>query len=218
MLHKETVSEKTLDILKKLMTDPVLENFILVGGTALSLRIGHRISIDLDMFTNMDFDQEKLNSYLQSTYHFSPDFIERNTLKGSVEGVALDLISHKYKYVDHITNIEGVRLGSLKDIAAMKLNAIINNGTREKDFIDVAFLGESLSFNQMAKAFEIKYDTNPLMATKALLYHKDIRHIPGIKLLPFEYDFDLIKKSLENLVREPDKTHSIEGRETEYSK
>jgi hypothetical protein len=147
------------------MADPALENFVLVGGTALSLRIGHRISIALDLYNNKDFDQEKLNRHLQSSYHFLPDFIEQNTLKGSIDGMALDLIAHKYKYVDHLSNIEGVRLASFKDIAAMKLNAIINNGTKAKDFVDIAFLGESLSFNQMTHSFESKYETNAVMAT-----------------------------------------------------
>ncbi len=61
MLHKETVSQTTLGILKTLMNDDKLKDFVLVGGTALSLRIGHRTSIDLDLFTKKDFDQAELN-------------------------------------------------------------------------------------------------------------------------------------------------------------
>ena len=56
MLRKETVSESTLELLKRLMKNVHLQNFFLVGGTALSLQIGHRLSIDLDLFTTTPFN------------------------------------------------------------------------------------------------------------------------------------------------------------------
>ena len=52
MLHEGTVEKQTLELLKKLMVDPVFQEFILAGGTALAFQIGHRKSIDLDLFTN----------------------------------------------------------------------------------------------------------------------------------------------------------------------
>jgi len=51
MLHKETVTAATLDLIRKLQSDPIFETFYLVGGTALLLQIGHRKSIDIDFFT-----------------------------------------------------------------------------------------------------------------------------------------------------------------------
>lgn len=58
MLRKETVSESALELLKTLMEDELLENFFLVGGTALALQIGHRISIDFDLFTLTPLNRE----------------------------------------------------------------------------------------------------------------------------------------------------------------
>lgn len=55
MLHKETVKPGTLDLIHQLMKDQQLNSFYLVGGTALSLRIGHRESIDIDLFNSSDF-------------------------------------------------------------------------------------------------------------------------------------------------------------------
>ena len=49
MLHKETVSPSTLELLTTLMKDSRLKHFVLVGGTSLSLQLGHRISVDLDL-------------------------------------------------------------------------------------------------------------------------------------------------------------------------
>jgi len=211
MLHKETVSGTTLELLKTLMKDPTLDRFVLVGGTALSLRIGHRVSIDLDLFTMDDFDQMSLNSRLQSAYGFRSDYMERNTLKGSVHGVALDFIAHKYVNVERPVEIEGIRLASLWDIAAMKLNAIVHNGTRAKDFVDVAFLGERLAFGEMAKAYGHKYKTNIQMAAKALLYHGDIDHSVEVQLLPMAYDFGAIARALETLVKNPNETHLVQS-------
>lgn len=209
MLRKETVTKPTLDILKKLMKDEALKDFVLVRGTALSLRIGHRISIDVDMFITKDFDHSKLNEYLQDAYGFSADYIERNTLKGNVNNVALDFIAHKYDLVSKVSEIEGIRLAGLNYLAAMKLNAIINNGTRIKDFVDVAFLGEHLTFKQMVNAYETKYKANSLMVPKALLYHKDIDHKIKIDLLPMAYNFETIQNSLDSMVKHPNQTHYL---------
>jgi hypothetical protein len=68
MLHYETVEKPTLDLLKKLMNDNLLKDFNLVGGTALALRLGHRKSIDIDLFTNHPFDVRNLTEHLQEAY------------------------------------------------------------------------------------------------------------------------------------------------------
>ena len=60
MLQTQTVNGATLELLKSLMASPALKQFDLVGGTNLSLRLGHRLSIDLDLFTAQPFDVEGL--------------------------------------------------------------------------------------------------------------------------------------------------------------
>jgi len=218
MLHKETVSGTALEFLKALMKDPALARFVLVGGTALSLRIGHRVSIDLDLFTTDDFDQAALNRTLEATYGFRPDYVGRSTLKGSARGMALDLIAHKYENVERPAELDGIRLASFRDIAAMKLNAIIHDGTRAKDFVDVAFLGERLSFGEMVRAYGQKYKANVQMAAKALLYHGDIDPSVEVELLPMAYDFRAIGRSLEALVKNPNETHLVQGQNNGYSR
>jgi hypothetical protein len=58
MLYKETVAAQTLDLIKRLFKDTRLDEFVLVGGTALSLQVGHRISIDIDLFSNKPFTRQ----------------------------------------------------------------------------------------------------------------------------------------------------------------
>jgi len=206
MLRKETVSESVLELLKTVMKDELLKKFFLVGGTALSLQIGHRISIDLDLFTQVSFDENETLSHLENMYKFQLDYQSKNTLKGSIESVKIDLITHNYPLAKHLSNIEDVRMASLEDIAAMKLNAIAGNGTRLKDFIDIAYLSSSLTLSQMIDAYEEKYSSrNPAMVIKALDYHNDINFNEPIKMLDGEYKWENIKHRLDQMTLNPAK-------------
>lgn len=204
MLRKETVSESTLELLKTLMEDELLESFFLVGGTALTLQIGHRISIDLDLFTQAPFDADEMLSDLENRYQFKMDFQARNTLKGAIKEVKVDFIAHNYPLVNPLINIDGVRLASREDIAAMKLNAIAGNGTRLKDFIDIAYLSSSLTLLQMIDAYETKYTTrNPAMVIKSLDYHNDINFHEPVEMLDKKYKWESIKKRLSQMTLNP---------------
>jgi len=175
MLYKNTIEPSTLELLRNLQKDILLQKFHLAGGTSLALQIGHRKSIDLDLFTNEDFDTNYILEYLEQNYNFKLDYISINTLKGSIQEIKVDFISHKYKLVSEITELEDVRLFSVQDIAAMKLNAITGNGTRVKDFIDIYFLLKIHSLNELVKFYNIKYNSrNQLHVIKSLNYFEDI--------------------------------------------
>jgi len=206
MLRKETVSEFTLELLKTLMEDELLENFFLAGGTALALQIGHRISLDLDLFTQVSFTENEMLSNLEERYQFQMDFQAKNTLKGSIRELKVDLIAHNYPLVKPLIETEGIRIAAVEDIAAMKLNAIIGNGTRLKDFIDIVYLSSSLTVLQMIDAYEKKYATrNPAMVIKALDYHNDINLNEPIEMLAGKYKWEDIKKRLGEMTLNPDK-------------
>ena len=167
MLRKETVSEYTLELLIALMQDYEFKDFFLAGGTALSLQIGHRISIDLDMFSFNPFDNNILLEYLENAYSFQSDYQAKNTLKGQINNTKVDFITHNYPLISPLNLVENTRLASMEDIAAMKLNAIACNGTRLKDFIDIAYLSPFLTFDQMLEAYSEKYkNRNPIMVLK----------------------------------------------------
>ena len=181
MLQKQTLKTTTLELLKSLMADDELQGFYLVGGTALALQIGHRISIDLDLFIDADFDNTQIREYLEVNYGFRTAYIGRNTLKGEISSVKIDCIAHKYKWLDSFTD-DGIRLAGLKDICAMKLNSIVGNGTRIKDFIDLAYLSEYYSLRQMLGLFEEKYNANPVMVLKAITFFDEINYNEPIKM------------------------------------
>ncbi len=105
--------------------------------------------------------------------------------------------------------IENVRMASLPDIAAMKLNAIVGNGTRIKDFIDVSYLSSFLSLNDMQKAYSHKYpNSNPIMIHKALSYHLDINIKEPIKMTAGRLDWALIEKRIMDMINNPTKVFS----------
>lgn len=182
MLHKETIDAATLELLKRLMGDERLQGFVLVGGTSLALQIGHRISVDLDLFTEKQFEADELREYLEQNYHLQTDYLAFATVKGEIEGVQVDCIAHAYPWLKPFVLEEGVRLASLEDICAMKLNAIAGNGTRIKDFVDVAYLSSIFSLEQMLKFYEEKYHANPLMPLKGIVYFADINKNAPVKM------------------------------------
>jgi predicted nucleotidyltransferase component of viral defense system len=209
MLRKETVSESTLELLKKLLQEDILRDFFLVGGTALSLQIGHRISIDLDFFNKSPFNKDQMLAYLESAYSFQLDYESKNTLKGEIKGVKVDFITHNYPLVKPLILTEGIRMASPEDIVAMKLNAISGNGTRLKDFIDVAYLSSTLTLTDMVNAYEKKYRSrNPTMVVKALDYHHDINFDENIEMISVHYQWKNIEARLSQMTLHPQKLFS----------
>lgn len=206
MLHKETVDTSTLELLKRLMDDKRLKDFVLVGGTALSLQMGHRISVDLDLFVNSDFEAGELREYLEKTYHLETDYMAFATVKGEINGVQVDCIAHSYPWIRPYVEEEGIRLASMEDICAMKLNAIAGNGTRIKDFIDVAYLSSLYSLQQMLSFYEEKYHANPLMPLKGIVFFDDINRAAPIKMTDGKaLDWKKIEKRLLAMEKSPNK-------------
>lgn len=195
-----------MELLKRLMTDKRLEDFVLVGGTALSLQIGHRISVDLDLFVNRDFEAEEMREYLERTYHLETDYMALATVKGEINGIQLDCIAHSYPWIRPFVEKEGVRLASIEDICAMKLNAIAGNGTRIKDFVDVAYLSSMFSLRQMLSFYEEKYHANPLMPLKGIVFFDDINKAAPVKMTDGKpLDWKKIEKRLLAMEKSPNK-------------
>lgn len=205
MLQTQTVTAQTLALTQKLMADARLTDFILVGGTALALRIGHRQSIDIDLFTNRPFDAAQVTSILKNDY--GADFVKvlKNGVFCSIDGVKTDLISHAYPYVQSPENIDGVRLVSLLDIAAMKLHAIVQNGSRVKDFADISFLLEKMPLFQMYRAYEMKYHphSSRSVAKLALLDYSLVNFSEPVQLVGKVFDWKITTDRLHQAILNP---------------
>ena len=178
VLHRGAVSASLWDVLSKLMAEPRLSKFILVGGTALALQLGHRSSEDIDLFCQNNFNEQTLAIWLENNYPVERIYTESNTISAYISGVKTDLMTHAYPLIDEISCMEGIRFASLKDIAAMKLNAISGRGLR-KDFWDLAALMDIFSLQEMLSYFRLKYPRGDQWHTlRSLSYFEDADNDP----------------------------------------
>jgi predicted nucleotidyltransferase component of viral defense system len=156
MLYTKCVDPKTLELLSRLTNLPFLQDFYLVGGTALALYFGHRKSIDLDLFTNSDVDWDALNDEILTIGAWQSFHRRKRIYQGYLESVKVDFVHYPYLPLNPINHIEGFRLISIEDIAAMKLSAVTGRGTK-KDFFDIHLLLQSLSLAEMVALFDKKF-------------------------------------------------------------
>ena len=177
MLYKDPfiISPKTFQLIQELQSMACLIDFYLVGGTALALQLGHRNSIDIDLFTQKDFDDTALIEDISNEYNFKEIFRRKNTIISLVDNIKTDFIRHGYPFIKPPKIEEGIRFLGLEDIAAMKLHAIVQSGKRLKDFIDIYFLLQHLTMAEIIGYYETKYTfSNAVIALKALNYFDDI--------------------------------------------
>jgi predicted nucleotidyltransferase component of viral defense system len=172
MLRLDAVPQPVAFLLDRLVSKDALRHFALGGGTSLALRFGHRLSVDLDYFTPHEFAPYTLAESLDldDTTILS---VSHNTLGLVSHGVKIDLIRHAYPEVAAIENIDGHQLISIPDLAAMKLNAIANRGSK-KDFYDLAELLHHHSLGEMLRFFTTKYPTtDPFTVIRSLAWFED---------------------------------------------
>ncbi len=206
-IFTETVASTTYELLRKLMNDPVLKDFNLVGGTSLTLQLGYRKSVDLDMFYYGEhFDAAFFKDHLSKTYGLDSEATYGGAILAYIQGVKTDFIKAYNKLTEPlIVTEDGIRLVSYKDIAAMKLLAIGKEGTRRKDFIDVAFLSTKMSFGEMLQRYLQAYDLNStVQAIRGLLYFDDIKNEESLDLVGAKMEWRYIERRLYQMVDHQD--------------
>ncbi len=177
MLQYSTIEPHTLDVLKGMMQIPALKDFYLVGGTALALYFGHRQSIDIDLFSTKEFNNEALIAPLEEKF---ASFTYRNThnpigLFGSIDGIKVDLVKHHHHpLIENPVNEDGIRILSIPDIMAMKIAAIMKRGVK-KDFWDIAELLQHYPVEEFIRFYTKKYPSQQLLVSVpfALTYFID---------------------------------------------
>ena len=103
-----------------------LNLFRLVGGTSLSLQIGHRISVDLNFFSEKSFDNDGIQRLLQSeTEQFELQSMSGTGFSCFIQGIKCDFYNWSVRFIREPINKDGIRMCSLEDIVAFKLDAII---------------------------------------------------------------------------------------------
>lgn len=167
-LHYETVTPLLRKILNEIMENPIFEPFYLVGGTSLSLRLGHRESVDIDLFTNAPYsslDFSVFENFFQDKYPYyyctdKTDLIGfgRSYYIGDSENnsIKVDLYYHD-EIIDLCDIVDNIRIASLDDVVAMKVDVISRTG-RKKDFWDLHELLNTYTISQMLDLHQQRYE------------------------------------------------------------
>ena len=168
-LHYNTVSPLLRDVLSQLMAQPEFTPFCLVGGTSLSLQLGHRISIDIDLFTDAPYGslefhaiQSKLRSMFPYCQGDCGDIVGMGASyiigNSAFDSIKLDLF-YTDPFIRPIKAIDNIRIASIEDIIAMKLDVIGRKG-RKKDFWDLHELHDKYAIADMLTLYAERYPYN----------------------------------------------------------
>ncbi len=197
MLHTTTVYPATLELLRELMKLPALEGFNLAGGTALALQIGHRISVDLDFFGDVDFEGITILDSLRDIAEIKIINQSRAILILNVNGIKVDFVRYRYPLLHPVREMDGVRLFSILDIGSMKLAAITNRG-RKRDFFDLFFILRAYSLRHLLEAYNAKYsDGSEFLVRKSLVYFEDAEEDDIPSVFDKSVTWPIVKRTIE---------------------
>lgn len=164
----------------------LLDFAYLAGGTACALQLGHRVSIDLDFFTPKEFDAKAIIHPLQGVGNFELEQESWGTILGYFEEVRFSLFIYQYPLLFSPKPFVGIQLADLRDIGAMKIDAISSRGIK-RDFIDLYFLCQKgISLKEMLAFYDRKYgklSSNRIHIQKSLVYFVDAEASPEPKML-----------------------------------
>lgn len=204
MLSFRTIESHTLELLRYLMAEPYLKDCRLVGGTALALQYGHRSSVDLDVFGVVPDNDAALLDILEGFGQVPGKMTSKYIKSFIVDGIKVDFVNYsRYPWIDEAIVEDGIRLASTKDIAAMKTYAIQNRGSR-KDFIDMYFLLQHFSLEEILGFYAQKYPNYSMFRTRmALTYFEDAegKECPPMYI---KVGWNTIKSFISQKVREVD--------------
>ncbi len=155
-MFTKALLKDTIRALKLVSNISIVKKSYLAGGTALALHLGHRISVDLDFFTQEVFDEKTLSGELNQLPEYREDGIGWRTVWGIINKTKFSLFYYEYPLIKEIVDFEGIQILQKEDIAAMKIYAIESRGTK-RDFFDLYFLAKEFSLEEMLKFYGQKY-------------------------------------------------------------
>jgi len=158
--HWEAVPPLLRDLLAEIGQMPFASRFYLAGGSALALRLGHRISVDLDFFSDVDEvgDDSRVEIVAAFKQRHTTEVLENvfGNLLMKAEGTHIGFFSYGYPLLEPPAEVLGVSVAGLLDIGMMKLDALISRGAR-KDYYDLYFIARQVPLEEMLHQGPVKY-------------------------------------------------------------
>ena len=210
-LHLETLEGAAEEVLRAVANQGWSEDFYLAGGTALALQLGHRISVDLDLFSQTNTLDRPDRGLIIETLQVDTGGVltqQDRTLKLKIRGVDVSFFHHPTPRIATLLKVSGFpALAAREDIGLMKLAAIIGRGCK-RDFIDLYFICQELELTRLLDLSKEKYpEVRDLgvQAFRALTYFADADDEDMPKMLD-PLDWNEVKKffqvAVERLSRE----------------
>ncbi|PZQ88182.1 MAG: hypothetical protein DI534_11985 [Leifsonia xyli] len=137
---------------------PIVPSFAyLSGGTGLTAHLRHRVSRDLDFFTETAFDADALVGLLASAGAFAPTLVEAGTVNGIFNDTKVQFLdAHAQHLLAATSEFGGVRLASLDDVIATKLKVIQDRGAL-RDYFDLMVLDSRIPMEEGLNLLVRKY-------------------------------------------------------------
>jgi hypothetical protein len=205
MIHAEVLPDEQVACLRGLAPCVTGMGFYLAGGTAVALHLGHRRSVDFDWFAPR-FPCQPVDLRESLAAHgiaLEPTALAEQTVHGRIGGVKVSFLEFRPPLLEPLVEWPdvGCRLASCADLAAMKLLAVTQRGTK-KDFVDVHALSRQMPLARMLECYQSRFgvaDTSRILAGLCFFDDAEAEPMP-VMLVPL--DWETVKRDLRTVVRE----------------
>lgn len=166
MMYYNTVNDLLKNILITLMESSVFDSFRLVGGTALSLQLGHRLSVDIDLFSDAPYgsiDFKAIDEFIEKTFPYHHHFANFDPAMGKSYSVGTDKdnvvkldVFYTDTFIQTLLITDEIRMATTEEITAMKIDVVQRIG-RKKDFWDLHELLQKYNLSTMLSLHQERY-------------------------------------------------------------
>ncbi len=201
-MFEEAISRQTAKNLEILGNSKILNNAYLAGGTALALQMGHRVSYDLDFFTDKKFKAQIFLKKISQIQSYRHERIDWGTILGKLGDIKFSLFYYDYPLLKKTIHFNDIKIASISDIAAMKIAAVSERGTK-RDFIDLYFILQKFTIPEILDFYNRKYkklSSNMIHIKKSLVYFTDAEEEKMPKMLK-QISWKEVKKFFEKEIK-----------------
>lgn len=196
------ISPATQRCLETLKKSVLTSNYYLAGGTAAALYLGHRISYDLDFFSNTPMEPMQIAQELGKLGKLHTDQNDEGTFLGMLDDIKISFFRYFYPMIEPEGSFEGIRIASLMDIGCMKLEALASRGIM-RDFVDLYLISQKLGLENILTCARVKFadaDYSETHFLRSLAYFEDADTANPPTML-VEWDWQAIKRYFESEVK-----------------